>query len=187
MAGDTETGVAIMRMEKGLDTGCVYVQEKTANRLQSAGELADWIAENGAQSMLDVLLRWQNVQGKGIAQEHAMATYAPKIQKSDAKVHWGQTALQVVRHIQAYNPQPVAFCTWQELRVKLHQARLSEVPLVADAVPGTVLCVDEKGMHVASLDGVVLLGSIQLPGKKVVQAAKHWQGCLPIRQGALLL
>ena len=68
-----------------------------------------------------------------------------------------------------------------------NKARLSEVPRAADAAPGTVQRVDEKGVHVACVDGVVLLGSIQLPGKKIVLAAKHWQSSLPIRQGALLV
>lgn len=122
LAGDTETGVTIMEMEKGLDTGAMRLIERTAVAGKTAGELTDELAQMGADMMVRVLAAPQIFPP--VAQPEEGVTYAHKIDKVEARIDWTQDAVQVERQIRAYNPFPGAFFEYQGERFRVHSAEV---------------------------------------------------------------
>ena len=124
MAGDAETGVCIMQMEAGLDTGPMLLKAATAVNGKTAGELTDELADTGAALMVQYLASPTGYPPE--AQVDALATYAKKIEKQDARLDFSQSADQVERQIRAYNPQPGAFFEYQSNRYRILEAQVSE-------------------------------------------------------------
>lgn len=194
LAGDTHTGVAIMQMEAGLDTGPVidsatYAIPPTA----SSGEVHDALAELGAELLVRLLAAppQGGQDGKGargvrsvrsvrypaVAQASEGVTYAAKIEKAEARLDWQQAAVGVLRQVHAYNPFPGAMTSRDGLSIKVWQAALATPPLAdAQVAPGTVLEVTRTGIHVACGEGAVCLQTLQAAGGRRLEAAAFLAG-----------
>ncbi len=165
MAGDAETGVTIMRMEEGLDTGpMMKVVRVTIGTDTTAGSLHDELADVGATSMVEVL---KDPSAKGISQPEAGVTYAKKIDKAEAHIDFSKSAEQVRNHIHGLSPFPGAWCMMNGSRVKVLQAQVTEQtgddPLVFACGSGAIkfLSLQREGKGV--MDGATFLRGFPLP------------------------
>ncbi len=132
LAGDTETGITIMQMEAGLDTGPMLLKAATPIAGKTAGALTEELAATGADLMVQYLSAPTNFPAE--AQDDALATYAKKIEKQEARLDFSQPAGQVERQIRAFNPQPGAFFEYQGDRYRILEAELSEATGSAGAI-----------------------------------------------------
>lgn len=165
LAGDAETGVTIMQMDEGLDTGeMLYKVSCPINRNDTSAMLHDRLAGLGANALLQTLNDFSHIKSE--IQDNAFATYAHKIKKEDAQLNWNLSAQELDRMIRAYNPWPVAFFSG---------VRVWEAVVIAEKnkqQPGTILQADAAGIDVATGDGVLRLVKLQLPGGRVLTAAE---------------
>lgn len=171
MAGDTETGVAIMQMEAGLDTGPVLAEARTPIGVEeTTADLHDRLAAVGAGLIVDVLDRLPLVARP---QPEAGVTYAAKVDKAEARIDWTRPAAEVDRQIRGLSPFPGAWCDIEGERVKLLRSRLSE----GQGAPGTVL----PGFRIACGTGAVEIIEAQRSGKRPMSAAELLRGwTLPV-------
>ncbi len=174
MAGDRETGVTIMRMDAGLDTGSTLLQEKVAIGEQTAGELQDALAKLGARLMVESLEKLERGKLSETAQPAQGATYAKKISKDEARLDWQRPATELARQVRAFNPAPVAWTELDGERIRLFRA--VEVPLAHGARPGCILAADADGIRVASGSGALRIELLQRPGGIRLAAAQAVRG-----------
>jgi methionyl-tRNA formyltransferase len=169
-AGDATTGVCIMRMEAGLDTGPVLMRREIAIApRESAGELEARLAVQGAAMIVDALDSL--CEGRAIfePQDSAQATYARKLQKSEARIDWRLPAEAIERRVRALNPWPVAETKLEGLQLRIWQARV--VAAAAGPRPGTILAAGPQGVVVMTGKDALALERLQLPGRRAVGAA----------------
>ena len=170
-AGDPITGITIMQMDAGLDTGAMLMSAPTEIRpTDTAGSLHDRLAESGGDLILETLHRLAQGPVAAVPQPEDGVTYARKIDKSEAVVDWSQPAGLVARRIRAFNPAPGASSHWRGELVKLWSARAVDQPAPAVA-PGTVVSTSHDGVIVTCGDGVVELTELQRAGGKRLTAA----------------
>ncbi|QZN95625.1 methionyl-tRNA formyltransferase [Symbiopectobacterium purcellii] len=164
-AGDAETGVTIMQMDAGLDTGAMLHKLSCPITPQdTSASLYDRLAELGPQGLLMTLASL--AQGTAVAekQDDSLATYAEKLSKEEAKLDWSLSAEQLERCIRAFNPWPVSYITIDEQPVKVWKA--SALDTTHSAQPGTIVSADKQGIQVATAQGVLNLLQLQPAGKK---------------------
>ncbi len=175
LAGDATTGVTLMRMDEGLDTGDMYTQESLIiDPRETAATLHDRLAELGAEMLrhrLDAIL---DGRLNPIPQDEASSTYAPMIRKEDGAIDWRRDAATLDRHVRAMTPWPGAFTTWAGETLKVVAARSAVERPVTDR-PGAVMWA-AGGVAVATGEGVLLLEAVQLPGKRVTAADDFVRG-----------
>jgi methionyl-tRNA formyltransferase len=160
LAGDAESGVCIMQMEAGLDTGPVLLQEALAiARDDTAATLHDKLAVLGARLVVDALGR---LPLPAAGQPTDGVTYAHKIEKAEAAIDWRRPAAELDRHVRAFNPFPGAQARFAGQVVKVWQA----VPVAGSGEPGSVLAVDRRQIVVACGEGALALGELQKAGGK---------------------
>jgi methionyl-tRNA formyltransferase len=160
LAGDAESGVCIMQMEAGLDTGPVLLQEALPiAHDDTAATLHDKLAVLGARLVVHALER---LPLPAAAQPAAGVTYAHKIEKAEAAIDWRRSAAELDRHVRAFNPFPGAQARFGGQVVKIWQA----VPVAASGEPGSVLAVDRRQIVVACGEGALALGELQKAGGK---------------------
>lgn len=167
-AGDRETGVTIMQMDVGLDTGdmlhklaCPITPEDTS------ASLYDKLAQLGPQGMLDTLELLAKGSAQPEVQDEALVSYAEKLSKEEARLDWSLSAAQLERCIRAFNPWPMSYFLVDEQPVKVWQA--SVLPH-KNKQPGEIIHADKNGIQVATTDGVLNLLSLQPAGKKAMSA-----------------
>jgi methionyl-tRNA formyltransferase len=169
LAGDRETGITIMQMEAGLDTGPMLLIEKCAISHDDTGaSLHDKLSVMGAATLMHALPGIVDGSIRAVKQDDTRACYAAKLQKSEALMNWSQTAEQLSRQVRAFNAWPVAQTSVTlngEVQV-LRVWQAHEVPYCTEALPGTILNCDRKGIDVATGGGVLRLMQVQLPGGK---------------------
>ncbi len=167
LAGDAETGISVMQMDAGLDTGAVRLSEATPiSPSETTGDLHDRLATLGARMIVDVLDRLDQLPP--IPQGPGEVTYADKVQKSEAAIDWTETAVQVDRRIRAFSPSPGAWCLIGPERVKVLRSCLSQ----GEGIPGQVL----GGLRIACGTGAVEITELQRPGRRPVSAAEFLRG-----------
>jgi methionyl-tRNA formyltransferase len=168
LAGDAETGVSIMRMEAGLDTGAVYSTRATPIAGDdTAGSLHDRLAQLGAHLLLDVLAQWPAINPK--PQDDTRATYAAKLTREEAGVDWTRPAIELARAVRAFNPWPMAWTLYGGEPLRVLKAAALNVP--ASQPPGTVLAAGFEGMDVATGAGVLRITVLQAAGGRAMSAA----------------
>ncbi len=168
LAGDEETGVTIMQMDVGLDTGDMLKQVHLPILSSDTSEtLHDALADMGAKALVDVVDAIANGQSSiAEKQNDDLACYAHKLEKSEAEINWQQDATDIDRMIRAFNPWPVAYTAFQGKPLRVWRAELINTDS-SDACPGEVLESDEQTLYIACGDGrVVSLLEIQPAGKK---------------------
>ena len=170
-AGDTETGVCLMQMEKGLDTGPVLLSQRIAIGAQeTGGQLHDRLAELGAQTLADGLgLLRAGMRPVPQPQSAIGVTYAHKLDKAEARLDWSQPADVLARKVRAFNPWPVAEATLADERVRIHDA--IPLPLAHAVVPGSLLLANREGIDIACGDGALRIRVLQREGGKPITAA----------------
>ena len=167
MAGDAETGICIMQMEAGLDTGPVLLREATViDPADTTGTLHDRLSAMGARMIVDTLTRLPDLVPN--PQPEDGVTYAEKIDKAEARINWTLPAEVVDRQIRGLSPFPGAWCMAGEDRIKLLASRV----VAGEGAPGAVL----QGTTIACGDGAVEITQAQRPGKKAADAATFLQG-----------
>jgi methionyl-tRNA formyltransferase len=168
LAGDKETGVGIMKMEAGLDTGPVLLEARCAIKASdNAQSLHDKLAELGAATLLESLADIEQGLQHAVPQDDSQMTYAAKLQKQEAVIDWQQSAVQILRQINAFNPWPVAQTLWRDDTLRIWQAELGNEQ--NDAAPGTVTAVSKQGIDVATGSGKLRITQLQVPGKRAMQ------------------
>jgi len=173
LAGDERTGISIMLMDAGLDTGPELLRrELTIGPRATGGELHDRLAPLGAQAIVEAVQGWAAGTLRAMPQPAAGATYAVKIRKDEARIDWTRTADEIDRQVRAFNPWPVA-----ETRLGGEQVRIWEAcPVTAEnaaephAAPGTVLKAPAGRLVVATGGGLLELLTVQFPGRKPLKA-----------------
>ncbi len=166
LAGDRETGITIMQMDAGLDTGAMrYMERCPISPNDTGGSLHDRLALLGGEALVAALELLVADELPSAAQNNDEATYARKLSKDEARLDWTQPSEALARAVRAYNPVPVAFTTLAGQVLRVWQARaLAET---TTAPPGMILNADRDGLRVAAGDGrVLLLETLQLPGGK---------------------
>ena len=183
-AGDAKTGVCLMQMEAGLDTGPVLLhQELPIAATDTGGQLHDKLAELGAQVLSDGLgLLRAGIKPIARPQPELGVTYAHKLDKAEAKLDWAQDAGALARTVRAFNPWPIAEATLSGERVRIHGA----VALEADhgQAPGTVLAASRDGIDIACGQGALRLRVLQREGGKAITAADYLNARRDLRVGA---
>lgn len=172
-AGDAESGVTIMQMDAGLDTGDMLVKATTLiDKVDSAADLQDKLAQLGPPTLLKALGQLAEGTAKPEPQGHRLATYAAKLSKEEALIDWSQPAKVIDRKVRAFNPFPVASVDLNGQRIRIWAAHLTE----SNGEPGAILRVDASGVLVACGNGGLLLTEVQLPGKKRLPVADVLRG-----------
>ena len=179
-SGDTETGITIMKMAAGLDTGdMMYKTYCPIEATDTSASLHDKLAQQGAEATVKVLASESTLQhylDNREVQDEALTVYAHKLSKAEAQIDWTSTAVQIDRNIRAFNPWPVAFIALDESNnLRVWGSMLSQENAQAQAA-GTILAIDKQGVHVACGDEhAVCLSSLQWPGGKPLNAVQILQ------------
>ena len=162
-AGDSETGVTIMQMDAGLDTGAMLsVSRCEIDSSETSASLHQKLEQLGAPALLHTLAALSNGLAVAVEQDNQLSCYAAKITKQEALVDWSQPAQLLDRQIRAFNPFPAAYTTLGELRIKIWQA---EPTKATGLTPGQIISTDNAGLLVSCGEQSLLLTEIQLPGK----------------------
>jgi methionyl-tRNA formyltransferase len=168
LAGDEESGVAIMRLEPTLDTGPVYAERRVAIADATAGELEAVLAPLGAGLLLPVIDALERGTAEAVSQPTIGVSYAHKISKSEAAIDWRAPAAYIARQVRAFNPRPVAETSLGAERVRIWRARALSSGARAEA--GAVQGLRDDALIVACGDGELAIEQLQLPGRKPVSA-----------------
>ena len=178
-AGDSETGVTIMQMDVGLDTGdmlikafCPILAEDTG------GSLHDKLINIGRPALITALdlIQVGNIQPE--KQDDSQSNYAPKLSKEEAALNWELPAAELERKVRAFNPFPIAHTkpagTGDDQRIRVWAAKASDKP--ADNTPGSITQINEQGLWIACKQGQLILEQLQLPGKKAMAVREILRG-----------
>ncbi len=168
--GDEISGVTIMKMDAGLDTGdSLSIARCQLSSDETAATLHDKLSMMAAEPLIDCLNSIEACLAGAQKQDNTQATLAPKIKKEEAQLDWQQPALLLERQVRAFNPWPIAFFILGDERVRVYQARVIETK--KPAKPGTVTAISPEGIQVAASDKSLLIEILQFPGKKPLKVA----------------
>lgn len=169
-AGDQQSGVTIMQMDQGLDTGpMLYKAALEIASDETSATLYQRLADLGPQALtkaIDLLARGEL---KAQVQDDTNANYAAKLSKEEARINWQDDATKIERSIRAFNPWPISTFELDDMVIKVWQAQLSDIE--STQVPGTIIKADKNGIVVATGQGSLVLQQLQFPGKKALSAA----------------
>ncbi|WP_436893753.1 methionyl-tRNA formyltransferase [Siccibacter turicensis] len=168
-AGDAETGVTIMQMDVGLDTGdMLYKLSCPITAQDTSATLYDKLAGLGPQGLLETLRQLATGEAQPAVQDDTLVTYAEKLSKEEARLDWRLPAEQLERCIRAFNPWPVSYFIIDEQPVKVWKASVLETE--SSAAPGTILDAGKQGIQIATARGVLNIEELQPAGKKAMKA-----------------
>ncbi len=171
-AGDKMTGLSVMKMDAGLDTGPVIARRALAIEKDETGQsLHDKLAPLGAELLLQALPDFLAGKRALVPQDEARATYAPTLKKAQGKLDWTQTAAEIERMVRAYKPWPGCFTTWNGVALKIHAG----CDDAGRALPGLVIK-REDGIAIGAGSGLFIPSQVQLPGKQVLSTKDFLNG-----------
>ncbi|VEG91302.1 methionyl-tRNA formyltransferase [Legionella spiritensis] len=169
--GDEQSGVTIMQMDAGLDTGdCLIKRSCHIDAQDTAGMLHDKLAALAPEALMTALDSLAQGTLKRHPQDNSRATYAGKISKTDARIDWRQPAQVIERQVRAFNPWPVAHTFLDEEPLRVYQSETDAGDSMAE--PGTILAIDKEGMLVATGTGRLRIRMLQFPGGKAMTVAQ---------------
>lgn len=164
-AGDTETGITIMQMDEGLDTGAMLLKSLTAiDNSDTGGSLHDRLAELGGSAIIKALELLQKGELTGEPQNDDLACYASKLSKTEGHIDWTADATAIERLVRAFNPWPGTYTDLGDQRIRIHEARA--LVTTSDGLPGTVVQRDRAGIDIACGTGTLRITRLQLPGSR---------------------
>lgn len=168
LAGDSETGVTIMQINEGLDTGDMLMHEVYKIKPEdNAGEVHDHLAELGAKALIETLNQIKEGISKPLPQDDSLATYAAKITKDEAMINWQNSPSHILHQIRAFNPWPVAFTYLGGELLKVWDAEVVSLKPTSH-LAGKVISANEQGIDVATQQGIIRLLKVQIPGGKAM-------------------
>ncbi|ALE90381.1 methionyl-tRNA formyltransferase [Pseudomonas versuta] len=164
-AGDSESGVTVMRMEAGLDTGPMLLKAVTPiTGEDTGGSLHDRLAELGPPAVIEAIAGLAAGTLQGEVQDDSLATYAHKLNKDEARIHWNRPAIELERLVRAFNPWPICHSTLNGEALKVLAATVAD----AQGAPGQILAASKDGLIVGCGEGSLCLTRLQLPGGKAL-------------------
>ncbi|MUK77614.1 methionyl-tRNA formyltransferase [Aliivibrio fischeri] len=178
-AGDAETGVTIMQMDIGLDTGdMLKIATLPIEASDTSASMYDKLAELGPIALVDCLS--DIADGSAIAQKQddELANYAKKLSKEEAKIDWTMDAIAIERCVRAFNPWPMSHFSVEDKAIKVWQSRVESY--AGNATPGTIIQADKTGIYVATGSDAIVFEQLQVPGKKamgvqdILNSRKEW-------------
>jgi methionyl-tRNA formyltransferase len=173
-AGDNETGITVMQMDSGLDTGPMLKQISCPiHPDDTGGTLHDRLATLGANCINDLLTNIMLSEIKAIEQDSSKATYAHKISKQEAQIDWTRPARELERKIRAFNPFPIAYAVINDINIRLWEAHIKPAP--DNLIAGTILN-NKSSLDIMTGGGVLAITQLQLPGKRIVSAKDFLNG-----------
>ncbi len=162
-AGDAESGVTVMQMEAGLDTGPMLLKVSTPiTTNDTGGSLHDRLAELGARAVVEAVAALEAGSLKGEVQNGSLATYAHKLNKDEARLDWSRPAIELERLVRAFHPWPICHSSLDGAAVKIHAARLGD----GQGAPGQIIGAGKDGLQVACGAGSLFITRLQLAGGK---------------------
>jgi methionyl-tRNA formyltransferase len=175
LAGDSKSGVSIMQMDAGMDTGPIFTQAECAIFPDDTSQtLQDRLAQLGAQTLLPVLAQLPQGKLHAHVQDDALACHAPKLTKAQALLDWKLPADQLARCVRAFNPWPMAYFAYQQEQIRVLEALALKEETTE--LPGTIIQVSKAGLDLATGDGVLRLLRLQCPGGKPLTIAQLLNG-----------
>jgi len=172
-AGDTNTGVTIMQMDAGLDTGAMLsMATLPIEDHDTSATLYDKLAVIGPRALVEALQDLPGLQAKAQPQQDSAANYAEKLSKEEALLDFNKAAVALEREIRAFNPWPVSYLQLGTQQLKIWQARVE----AGSAQPGQVVRVDKKGIAIGTSDGLLVIEQLQPPGKKAMAVVDFLNG-----------
>lgn len=172
-AGDTETGVTIMQMDAGLDTGAMLsISALPIEATDTSATLYDKLAVVGPRALVEALQDLPALQAKAQPQQNSAANYAEKLSKEEAQLDFNKAAVALEREIRAFNPWPVSYLQLGTQQLKIWQARIE----AGTAQPGQVVRVDKKGIAIGTAEGLLVIEQLQPPGKKAMAVVDFLNG-----------
>lgn len=185
LAGESKTGVTIMLLDEGMDSGPVLAQRELPISVEdNSGALHEKLARAGAELLVETLEKWRTGLIRPHPQDHSAATYAPPIKKEELRLNWQLPAGQLVNAVRAFDPWPGAYAFYQEKRLKCYRARLLEWR--SEGRPGEILGIVDERLAVLGGDGAVLgIGDLQLEGQRRLTATDFLRGH-PVSSRSLL-
>lgn len=172
---ETTTGVTIMKMDEGIDSGDILLQQETPlGENETFGELHDRLAAMGAELLLETLALTLSGDIHPRPQDHALATYAPPLDRELGMIDWEEDCRKIVQLVRGLSPSPCAYTFLRQKKLKIYSAT-ARITAHAEP-PGTITGRDNGGLGIAAKDGVVCLGDVQLEGKKRMKIIDFLRG-----------
>jgi methionyl-tRNA formyltransferase len=172
LAGDAETGVTIMQMDVGMDTGDILLRRSTPiGARETAGQLTDRLAALGAQALVEAMVLMQRGELRAAPQDHALATIAPNFDREQARIRWDRGTEAGTRQIRAFDPVPGAWSTTGGLEVKFFGARVLE-----ERAPAGIVVRTEPELVIGTGDGAIVIAEVQPSGKRRMPAREWTMG-----------
>ncbi|EIL8373270.1 methionyl-tRNA formyltransferase [Vibrio alginolyticus] len=166
-AGDAETGVTIMQMDIGLDTGdMLKIATLPIEATDTSASMYEKLAELGPEALIDCLVDIAAGKAVPVKQDDELANYAKKLSKEEARINWNDDAAHIERCVRAFNPWPMSHFEAAENSIKVWQSRVAEQ--TSDKPAGTIVQADKTGIYVATGNGILVLEQLQVPGKKAM-------------------
>ena len=176
MAGDKKTGITIMQMDTGLDTGNILFQKECPiDDTESSASLHEKLAKLGGECIITVLDMIMKNSVHPIPQQDSLATYAKKITKADAKIDWTKPICEIDRLIRAMNPTPTAYSVLNNTTIRIWRAVILENNM-HNMTPGRIVNYSNDGLDISSSDGILRILDLQLPGKKIMTCRNFYNG-----------
>ena len=177
LSGERTTGVTIIQLDEGMDTGPILAQRETAiDDEETAGELTKRLFRVGADLVVDTLPRWERGDIQATPQDHSLATVTARLSKEDGRIDWGRSAAYIARQVRAYEPWPGSFTLWRGKRLKIIGALALEVAKRPGPSPGSVVSVPAGGAGIVTAEGVLALRTVQLEGRRALGVRDFVQG-----------